>query len=218
MDIPGIAYTYTEPTIFFEYACDTMKLAKKEGLYNVWVSNGYIQPEAVKKISKYLDAINVDIKGNKEFYRKVCRVPNPEAILEALKLYKKLGVFIEVTNLIIPGYNDSEKDIKGMVSWIKNNLGEDTPLHFSRFFPDFRMRDVPPTPVETLEKAWRIAHNAGMKWVYIGNVVGHEKENTFCPKCGNLLVSREGYVTKIVRQRCKCGERLLIKGKKWVNF
>ncbi len=217
LGLPGIAYTYTEPTIFFEYAYDTMRLAKKEKLYNVWVSNGYISPEPLRKISRHLDAINVDIKGDSGFYRKICRVPDRRPILEALKLYKEEGVHIETTTLLVPGYNDSEKDVKEIVSWIKENLGPDTPVHFSRFFPDFRMRDVPPTPVESLERAWRIASSLGMRWVYIGNVPGHEKENTFCPGCGKLMVKRDGYAVKILAEKCECGEKLLLKGRKWMK-
>jgi pyruvate formate lyase activating enzyme len=216
-DVPGISYTYTEPTIFFEYALDTMKIARRKGLYNIWVSNGYTNPEPVRKAAKYLDAINVDIKGSPELYRKLCKVPDREPIFKALKLYKKLGVFIEVTNLLVPNHNDSDSGIRELVSWVKNNLGEETPFHFSRFHPDFRLRDVPPTPVKTLEKAYGIARKAGLKWVYIGNVPGHDKENTVCPKCGEVLIKRGFGGSSVLKTRCKCGD-IPISGEKWINL
>ena len=217
LGLPGIAYTYTEPTIFFEYAYETMRLAKKEGLYNIWVSNGYTSPEAIKKASKYLDAINVDLKGGHDFYREVCGVPDEKPIYRALKLYKELGIFIEVTTLVIPGHNDSRECIERIVKWVKENLGPETPMHFSRFYPHFRMLDVEPTPVNTLETAARIALDNGMQWVYIGNVPGHERENTLCPECGEILVKRTIYETKILRKECRCGRKLLICGERWMR-
>ncbi len=214
----GIAYTYTEPAAFLEYALDTMKLARKAGLYNVWVSNGYINPEPVKKAARYLDAINIDLKGDKEFYRKVCGVPDHRPILDTMKLFKKSGVFLEVTNLIIPGYNDREKQIKSLVLWVKKNLGSDTPLHFSRFYPCYKMEKVKPTPAETLDRAWEIAKKAGMQYVYIGNVPGHPKENTYCPKCGEIVIKRTGYYIEFVKEKCeKCGEKIPIAGEKWMK-
>lgn len=169
-NLPGIAYTYNEPTIWFEYALDTMKLAKKEGLYNVWVSNGYTNPEPAKKISKHLDAINVDLKGDVKFYNKLCGIPNEEPVKKALKIYKKAGVHIEVTNLMIPGFNDKPEQVEKLVSWVVENLGKETPFHFSRFFPHFRMHDTPITPIETLKKAEEIAKKKGIKHVHLGNV------------------------------------------------
>jgi len=169
-DAAGIAYTYTEPSIWWEYAHDIMKIAHEEGLFNVWVSNGYISPEPAEKICKYLDAINVDIKGNPKFYQDLCMVPDEKPVYEALLIYKKNKVHIETTTLLIPGYNDDDKTIHKIVGWVKQNLGDETPMHFSRFHPDHRLTDVPPTPIETIKRALEIARKAGMKHVHAGNL------------------------------------------------
>ena len=169
-NLPGIAYTYNEPTIWIEYALDTMKLARKEGLYNVWVSNGYTNPEPARKISKYLDAINVDLKGDVKFYNKLCGIPDEEPVKKALLIYKKAGFHIEVTNLMIPGFNDKPEQVEKLVSWVAENLGKETPFHFSRFFPHFRMQNTPITPIETLKKAEEIVKKKGIKHVHLGNV------------------------------------------------
>jgi pyruvate formate lyase activating enzyme len=217
----GIAYTYTEPTIFYEYALDTMKLARKAGLYNVWVSNGYTSPEPVRKAARYMDAINVDLKGDIQFYKELCSVPDEDPAKEALKIYKKGGVFIEITNLVIPGYNDSPEQVRKLVEWVKKSLGPDTPIHFSRFHPQHRLTDVKPTPVKTLERAHNIARKAGMKWVYVGNVPGHVAESTHCPnpKCGkSVLIERTGFESRIASKTCpKCRSKLLLEGKKWIS-
>ncbi len=169
-NLPGIAYTYNEPTIWIEYALDVMKLAKKEGLYNAWVSNGYTNPEPAKKVSKYLDAINVDVKGDVRFYSKLCGIPNEDPIKKSLRIYKKAGVHIEVTNLVIPGYNDGSEQINKLVAWVVKELGKETPMHFSRFFPHFRMKDIEITTIDTLKNAERIAKKHGIKHVHMGNV------------------------------------------------
>ena len=217
-DVPGIAYTYTEPTIFFEYAYDIMKLGRKEGLYNVWVSNGYISSEAAKKAAKYMDAINVDMKGDMEFYRELCRIPDESPIREALKIYSKSGVFIEITNLLIPGHNDKEGQVRSLVEWIKGNLGEQTPLHFSRFHPMFRLRNIEPTPVRSLEAAAGIAREMGMEYVYVGNLYGHEMESTYCPGCGGKTAERLGNQVSSFQTVCqKCGREILTAGEKWIR-
>lgn len=211
-NLPGIAYTYTEPAAYTEYALDCMKLAKKQGLYNVWVSNGYINPKPAEKISKYLDAINVDLKGDIKFYQKLCGIPNENAIHEALKIYKKNKVWIEITNLIIPGYNDKPEQIENLVLWVRENLGKETPIHFSRFYPCYKLTNVEPTSVEILEKAVKIAEEIGMIYVYMGNVYPHEKENTFCPKCKKLLIKRRLFSiieNNLKQGRCKyCDEKI----------
>ncbi len=216
---PGFAYTYTEPTIFFEYALEIMKLAKKNGMYNVWVTNGYTSPEAVGKMAKYLDAVNVDIKGNDSFYRKVSMAPQGiKPVLGSLKEYKRQGIWIEVTNLIIPMYNDSEKDIGELVGWVIKNLGKEVPLHFSAFFPSYKLRDAKPTPASALEAAVRIAREKGVKWTYAGNVRGNEHESTFCHKCGTKVIGRNGFEIVSYSDRCpKCGTPVLIKGKEWMR-
>lgn len=214
--VQGIAYTYTEPTIFYEYALDTMKLAKKEGLYNVWVSNGYTNPKPIKKASRYLDAVNVDIKGNDEFYRKLCGGKGVEPVHKSLKTYKKNNVFVEVTNLIIPGFNDSEDNIREMCEWIKKNLGAETPVHFSAFFPHYKVTDIRPTPSETIEKAIGIARSVGLKWMYAGNVYGNEHESTICWKCGETIMDRRGFSVSEIREKCpKCGTEVELRGLEW---
>lgn len=168
---PSISYTYTEPTIFFEYALDTMKLARKEGLKNVWVSNGYFSKEAFKQFGPYLDAINVDLKAfNSEVYQKYCGA-QLDPVLDNLKRIKKTKrIHLEITSLIIPSINDRDKEIKEMTSFIAKELGKDTPWHISRFFPCYNMQNIPPTPVEALERAKKIGKKAGLKYVYVGNI------------------------------------------------
>ncbi|MBN2042763.1 MAG: AmmeMemoRadiSam system radical SAM enzyme [Candidatus Aenigmarchaeota archaeon] len=214
----GFAYTYTEPTVFFEYAFEVMKAAKKEGFYNVWVSNGYTSPEVIRKMSKYLDAVNVDIKGNDQFYRKVSMASKGiEPVFEALKEYKKNRIWIEVTNLIIPMYNDSKEEIGKLVKWIRSNLGKNTPVHFSAFYPDYKLTDAPPTPGNSVETAVKIAKRMGMKWVYAGNLRS-ENESTTCPKCGTIIIRRTGFTVISYNDKCpKCGTKAEIKGKKWIK-
>ncbi|MCD6381778.1 MAG: AmmeMemoRadiSam system radical SAM enzyme [Candidatus Aenigmarchaeota archaeon] len=222
-NIEGMAWTYTEPTVFFEYFYDTARLDKKHKFYQVWVSNGYTNVDAIKKAAKYLDAVNIDYKGDEEFYRKVVGGAKLEYVHEALATYKKLGVWIEVTNLLIPGYNDSPKVIKEMVKWIADNLGPETPLHFSAYYPAYEM-SAPPTSLETLEKAIKIADEY-LDYVYIGNV-HHERESTYCPHCKKLLIRRVGFTVENVgleRKKnkfyCKhCGHEIPIKGEKWAKI
>jgi pyruvate formate lyase activating enzyme len=207
-DCKIIAYTYNEPTIFFEYALDTAKLAKKQGLKNVMVTNGFINPEPLKELYRYIDAVNVDLKSfNDKFYRKICGVWL-EPVLESLKAIKKMGVWTEVTNLVIPTLNDDMEEIKKMCKWVKHNLGKETPMHFSRFFPMYKLEDIPTTPLETLHKAKEIADKY-LDYVYIGNVM--EDENTYCPKCKSLLIERRGYAVlqnNINDGKCKCGQAI----------
>jgi len=187
----SIAYTYTEPTIFFEYAYDTAKLAKKEGIRNVFVSNGYITEDALKTLAPYLDADNIDLKSfSDEFYRKVCGA-RLEPVLDAIRLHKELGIWIEITTLVIPSLNDSEENFQMIAKFIKD-LDDGIPWHVSRFHPAYRLLDLPPTPAETLDKARKIGLNVGLKHVYEGNVPG-EGEDTYCHNCRRLLVKRFGY-------------------------
>jgi pyruvate formate lyase activating enzyme len=186
----SISFTYNEPTVFFEYMLDIAKLAKKEGIKTVMVSNGYIEQKPLVELAKFLDAANIDLKGDSLFYRKIC---GGEAgpVLDALKTLKSKGVWIEITNLLIPGFNDSEKDIEKLCIWIENNLGKDVPLHFSRFFPIHKMLDAKVTPEQSVEKAYLIARKH-IQFVYTGNIErGHE--STFCHKCGKEVVKRKGF-------------------------
>lgn len=208
----SIAYTYTEPTNFFEYMLDTAKIARSKGALNVYHSNGYINPEPLKGLCKYLDAANIDLKGfSSAFYNKVCEA-ELEPVLETIKTLKKSGVWVEITNLVIPGYNDEPKMITKMCEWVKNDVGAGVPVHFSRFFPMYKMTSIPPTPVHTLEKAREIASKAGLHYPYIGNVPGHPGENTYCPKCTKMLVRRAGYnvlENSVKNGKCKfCGEKI----------
>ncbi len=221
----GFAYTYNEPTIFIEFAYDVGKLAHKEGMFNTFVTNGYMTPEAVNVAAKFLDAATVDFKGNgnKKFLQRYAGVSGPEPIFETLIELKKRGVFIEITDLVVPNIGDNLEDARKLARFIVDNLGPETPLHFLRFHPDYLMRDVPPTPVELLEKHWKVAKEEGLHYVYIGNVPGHPLENTYCPKCGRKVVGRLGF--HIVEwnldeeNRCKfCGHKINIKGKLNPNF
>jgi len=191
----GIAFTYNEPTIWLEYTMDVAKLAKERGLYTVYVSNGYITPDALDTIGPYLDAFRVDIKGfTSEFYRKLAQVPNWETILEATERAKKhWKMHVEIISLVIPSWNDDEEQLRSIADWIVDSLGDMTPWHVTRFVPYLDLRDIPMTPIETLEKAREIGLKSGLKYVYIGNVPGHPAEHTHCHKCRELLIKRVGY-------------------------
>lgn len=216
----GISYTYTEPTIYVEYALDIAKLAQKAGLFNTFVTNGYMTPEAVKTISPFLDAVTVDFKagGDPAFYRRFSAVPKSQAIYEALKEFKLHGVHIELTNLVIPKIGDDLHRIEEMATWVNNYLGSDTPFHLLRFHPDYKMTTTPSTPVETLEQAYLTSKNAGLNYVYIGNFPGHPAENTYCPICDEAVIKRYSFevtqwnLTK--NMECPvCGHKIPIKGK-----
>lgn len=189
----SISYTYSEPTVFYEYMLDCARLGRKEGLRNVWVTCGYINPEPLAELCAYLDVARVDLKGfSEEFYAKIA-AGRLEPVLKTLLVLKEKKVWTEIVNLVIPGYNDDPVTIEKMCAWICEKLGPDTPLTFSRFHPDHKLRSVPPTPVATLEKAREIAKKSGLNFVYIGNLSGHEAECTFCPDCGKRLIRRVGY-------------------------
>ncbi len=199
-----IAYTYSEPTNFYEYMLETAKIAKEKGIKNVMHSNGYINQEPLKELCKYLDAANIDLKAfNNKYYKEICG-GSLEPVLETLKTLKKEGVWVEITNLILPTLNDDPKDIKKMCEWIRDNLGTDVPLHFSRFYPTYQMKNLPPTPKETLQKAREIATGVGLRYVYIGNIVGNPAESTCCPKCGKVIIERVGY--NIIKNNIKNGK------------
>jgi len=209
---PIIAYTYTEPTIFYEYMLETAKLAKSAGIRNIMHSAGYINEEPLRQLAKYIDAANIDLKGFSEDYYARMSEATLEPVLKTLKILKEEGVHLEITNLVLSGYNDDPETIRKMCLWIKENLGQDTPVHFSRFFPMYKLISLNPTPVETLEKARNIAMDCGLRYVYIGNVAGHPGENTYCPKCKNMLIERRGYFVlqnNIRDGKCKfCGEKI----------
>lgn len=188
----SIAYTYTEPTIFYEYAYEACKLAHEENIKNVFVTNGYIMPEPLRKVAPFLDAANVDLKSiNNDFYRKVCGGSlNP--VLKSIELMRELNIWVEITTLVIPGMNDTEEEFSEIADFIRQ-LGEDVPWHLSRFYPTYKMLDYSPTSVQTLHRAKKVGHERGLKYIYIGNVPGDEGESTFCPNCGGLIIERRGY-------------------------
>jgi pyruvate formate lyase activating enzyme len=195
-DCSSISYTYTEPTIFFEYAYDIAVLAKAAGLKNVFVTNGYITNEALAVIAPYLDAANIDLKGFEDsFYQEVVGASLPE-VLDCIREYRRLGIWLEVTTLVIPTRNDSEEQLRGIAQFLAAELGPQTPWHVSQFYPTYRMIDVPRTPLATLRLARRIGQQAGLHYVYEGNVPGEGGENSNCPACGGLLVKRYGYIVE----------------------
>ena len=210
----GIAWTYNEPSVWFEYTLDSAKLAKENGLYTAYVTNGYLSPEALDTIGPWLDAWRVDIKGFSDgFYRELAKVPHWRGILDVAKRAKeKWGMHVEVVTNVIPTMNDDEEQLNGIAAWIRDELGELTPWHVTRFYPMHDLDYLPATPVSTLEKAYQIGKKAGLKFVYLGNVPGHEYENTTCYSCGKLNVRRVGYDTQVVGlddSKCKfCGSEL----------
>ncbi|OGW41486.1 MAG: AmmeMemoRadiSam system radical SAM enzyme, partial [Nitrospirae bacterium RBG_13_39_12] len=204
----SIAYTYTEPTVFYEYMYDTAIIARKNKVRNVMHSCGYINEKPLRELSKYMDAADIDLKGfTEDFYSRICS-GSLKPVLNSLAVLKDEGVWLEITNLVIPTLNDDMKKISEMCRWIQKNLGPDVPIHFSRFFPHYKLKNLPPTPLETLTEARNAAMGAGLKFVYIGNI-RHEGESTFCPKCKRVIVERIGYFVKqnnIENDKCRfCG-------------
>ena len=189
----SIAYTYNEPIIFYEYMLDASKLAKEKGIYNVMVTGGKINPDPIKRMLSYVDSANFDLKGfDKKYLREVC-AQDLDNILQSLTLMKQGGMWVEITNLIVPTLNDKMDDIRQMVKWIKRELGPDVPLHFSRFWPQYKLRSLYPTPTETLKRARDIALEEGLHYVYIGNVPEIGTGDTVCPRCKNTVIKRIGY-------------------------
>jgi pyruvate formate lyase activating enzyme len=210
----GIAWTYNEPTIWFEYTLESARLAKENNLYTVYVTNGYATPEALDTIGPWLDAWRVDIKGfTDEFYQQLARIPQWRGVLDvASRAKEKWHMHVEVVTNVVPTMNDDDEQLKNIATWIRDNLGELTPWHVTRFHPLYEFTHLSATPISTLEKAYQIGKEAGLKFVYLGNVPGHEYENTVCYSCGRTVVHRVGYDTEIVGldgSRCKfCGAEL----------
>lgn len=203
---PTIAYTYTEPSIFYEYMLDTAREGKARGVRSMYHSNGSLNPRAVEELALYLDAADIDLKGfTQEFYSEVS-AGYLKPVQETLKILKKNKVWVEITNLIVPTLNDDMGKISRMCSWIHDELGPDVPIHFARFWPQYKLSNMPPTPVETLDRARETAMAAGIRYVYIGNSPGSMAENTFCHKCGKMIIKRSGYFilsNDIVDGKCK---------------
>jgi pyruvate formate lyase activating enzyme len=202
----SIAYTYTEPTIFFEYAYDTAVLAHSYDVKNIYVTNGYMTNEMLDAFDPYLDAANVDIKSFRDdFYHKVCGA-RLQPVLDSIRYMKQKKIWVEITTLIVPGQNDSEQELTELAAFIAQEVGVDTPWHVSRFHPDYEMRDTSPTPVTTLHRAREIGLQAGLRYVYEGNVFGSEGENTYCYHCHNLLIRRAGFgvLQNVIRPGSQC--------------
>ena len=204
----SIAYTYSEPNTFFEYVYETSKIARQQGIKNIMVSNGYINPEPLKELCRYIDGANIDLKSFSDSTYLRLNGGKLQPVLDALKIYRDEGVWLEITNLIVPGWTDKPEEIKLMCKWLAENGFTDVPLHFSRFQPLYKLENLPPTPLGTLVNAASIAHDAGLKYVYIGNVPGSDKDDTICPNCGKKVIERSGYriVSNILKDgKCTCG-------------
>ena len=200
----SISYTYTEPTIYFEYAYETAVIASQEGIKNIFVTNGYMTEEALRKIHPYLDAANVDLKSFQEtFYKEVCGA-RLKPVLETLKLMRQMGIWVEITTLVIPTLNDSEKEFEEIAQFVVS-LGPEVPWHISAFYPTYKMTDLPRTSASSLHRAREIGMKAGLRYVYCGNIPGEEGEDTLCPHCGKTVVERTGFrvmKNKIVKGEC----------------
>ncbi|MBN2057676.1 MAG: AmmeMemoRadiSam system radical SAM enzyme [Candidatus Saganbacteria bacterium] len=213
----GIAWTYNEPTIWFEYALEGAKAAKAAGLYTVWVTNGYIDPEALDMIGPYLDAYRVDVKAfSNEAYKRLARVKDMQPVLDAaIRAKKKWNMHVEIVTLVVPTLNDDKEQLKAIAEWILKELGPETPWHVTAFMPCLEFENIPPTPPATLDKARLIGLETGLRFVYVGNLPGHKGENTYCPKCQKLLIERVGYQTgigKVIDGKCGfCGQDLNIR-------
>ncbi len=212
LGLKTICFTYTEPVVFYEYMYDIAQLARARGIRTVMVSGGYVNPEPLMELCRVMDGIKIDLKGfTPEFYERVCS-STLEPVLTAIKAVANAGVHLELVNLVVPGYNDDSVAVTRMCQWIKENVGDTVPLHFTRFHPDYKLQNSPVTPLPLLERALRIAKRVGLKFVYIGNVPGHSAENTYCPGCQQLLIRRQGFTVlenNIVNRRCRfCKERI----------
>ncbi len=207
--VPTIAYTYSEPVVFYEYMFDTAELGHKHGVRSVMITGGYIQRQPLADLLKHLDAVKVDLKAIREKYYREYVDGELKPVLDALVQIRKSGVWLEIVYLVIPTLNDTDEEFVELAQWIKTNVGADVPLHFSRFHPQYLLRNLPPTPLKTLERAYEAARAEGLKYVYLGNVPEHKAESTYCSRCGTILIERRGYRTYLrglEGTRCKsCG-------------
>jgi pyruvate formate lyase activating enzyme len=193
---PVIAYTYSEPVIFYEYMLATARLAREAGLLNVVISAGFINPEPLRELCAAVDGIKIDLKGYDEaFYREVCGA-ELGPVLEAIRTIYESTIHLEIVNLVVPTLNDRLDQLRALARWVARDLSPDVPLHFTRFHPQYKLTNLPPTPVESLEKAREIALEEGVRFVYVGNVPGHPGNNTYCPACGRLIIARQGFAVR----------------------
>jgi pyruvate formate lyase activating enzyme len=218
----SVSWTYNEPTMWYEFTLDASRLLRAEGIPTTYVTNGYMSEDSLRELAPSLDAMNVDVKAfTEDFYRTLTN-GRLDKVLETCKLARELGIWLELTNLVIPTKNDDAGELKRFSAWVASELGADVPVHFSRFHPDYRMLDLSHTPVATLQRAYDIAKGEGLKYVYVGNVATPENENTRCHQCGALLIARVGY--RIADQMrggtaCpKCGaEASIIRKPEWMK-
>jgi pyruvate formate lyase activating enzyme len=209
--IPAIAYTYSDPIIYYEYVFDSATLARQQNIRNVLVTAGYIQEKPLRQLCTVTDAANIDLKGfNDGFYKKVTG-SKLEPVMRSLKITKEEGVWIEVTRLIVPTLSDNLDDIRAMCDWLAETLGPGTPLHISRFHPQYKLEHLPPTPVDIMHKAYETAQKAGLHYVYMGNLPGNPYQDTVCPSCGLHVIRRRGFViiaNELENGHCPCGEKI----------
>jgi len=198
---PAIAYTYSEPVVFYEYVRDAAEAGHALGIKSVVVTGGYIQQDPLKKLCQGVDAIKVDLKGFSEKYYKEVVNGELKPVLDALVTMRKLGMWTEIVSLVVPTLNDSDAEFRSQAQWVKTNLGVDVPVHFTRFHPEYLLKNLPPTPLETLERAKAIADAEGLHYVYLGNIPGHPAENTYCPKCGRVVIARMGFTVQEMHLR-----------------
>jgi pyruvate formate lyase activating enzyme len=211
-DCASIAYTYSEPTTFYEYVFETASIARKADIKNIMKSNGYINPEPLKNLCSVIDAANIDLKSfNEATYLKLSGA-KLQPVLDSLKMYRDMGVWLEITNLIVPSYTDKLDEIQKMCKWLSDNGFKNTPIHFSRFYPMHKLDQLPPTPVELLKKAYDVAIGEGLNYVFTGNAPGNEISDTLCPSCKTPVVARRGFrvaAITIVNGKCgKCGSKV----------
>jgi pyruvate formate lyase activating enzyme len=200
-----VAFTYSEPVVFLEYVLDAAQAAREAGIRSVAISGGFIQQDPLKKLCERVDAIKVDLKAySPKFYKEVVN-GEIKPVLDALVTIRKLGTWNEIVYLVIPTLNDSDAELKGVAHWVRSELGPDVPLHFTRFHPEYLLKNLPPTPVATLERAKAIGDAEGLEFVYIGNVPGHPAENTYCPGCKKAVVERTGFTVNAIHlEKGKC--------------
>ncbi|MDD3732088.1 MAG: AmmeMemoRadiSam system radical SAM enzyme [candidate division Zixibacteria bacterium] len=204
--VPNIAYTYSEPIVFYEYMYDIAVLGHKNGIRSVMITGGYIEKDPMNELLKHLDAVKVDLKAIREEYYKSIVNGELKPVLDTLVRIKKAGVWLEIVYLVVPTLNDTDAEFVELAQWIKTNLGVDTPVHFSRFYPQYLLKNLPPTPQTTLERAYQISRAEGLQYVYLGNIPGHPAESTYCPGCGEILIQRQGYRLgqyNLIGSRCK---------------
>ncbi len=208
----SIAYTYSEPVTFYEYVFETATLARKAGVKNIMKSNGYINTEPLKNLCSVIDAANIDLKAFTESTYLKLTGGKLQPVLDSLKVYRDMGVWLEITNLIVPTWTDNQDDIGKLCKWLGENGFKNTPIHFDRFYPLYKLEQLAPTPVEILNNAVRLAEGEGLKYVYTGNIPGNEKSDTICPSCKSVVVARQGYritVNNITDGKCnKCGTKI----------